>query len=66
MFTGFPDARIVGGVFGVPQSHGGAGQEEAPRMDTMLILQVLFGSVISVTTALAFMEIRRLRKKLSS
>ncbi len=35
-------------------------------MDTMLILQVLFGSVISVTTALAFMEIRRLRKKLSS
>ena len=66
MFTGSRLARIVGEAFGVPRSHGGAGQEEGREMDTMLILQVLFGSVISVTTALAFMEIRRLRKKLSS
>ena len=40
-------------------------ESEVPKVDTMMILQVLFGSVISVTTALAFVEIRRLRKKLS-
>ena len=31
-------------------------------MDTMSILTILFGSVISVTTALTFMEVRRMRR----
>jgi hypothetical protein len=31
-------------------------------MDSAAILMVLFGSVISVTTALTFMEVRRMRK----
>lgn len=34
-------------------------------MQTMTILSVLFASVICMTTALTFMEIRRLRKKLN-
>jgi hypothetical protein len=33
-------------------------------MDTMFGLQVLFASVVCMTTALTFMELRRLRKKL--
>jgi|GraSoiStandDraft_41_1057321.scaffolds.fasta_scaffold492150_4 hypothetical protein len=33
-------------------------------METMFGLQVLFGSVVCATTALTFMELRRLRKKL--
>jgi hypothetical protein len=32
------------------------------HMDSAAILMVLFGSVISVTTALTFMEVRRMRK----
>jgi hypothetical protein len=31
-------------------------------MDPMSIMMVLFGSVISVTTALTFMEVRKMRK----
>jgi hypothetical protein len=31
-------------------------------MDSSAILMILFGSVISVTTALTFMEVRRMRK----
>lgn len=31
-------------------------------MDSSVILLILFGSVISVTTALTFMEVRRMRK----
>jgi hypothetical protein len=31
-------------------------------MDTIQILMILFGSVIAVTTALTFMEVRRMRK----
>jgi hypothetical protein len=31
-------------------------------MDSAGILMILFGSVISVTTALTFMEVRRMRK----
>jgi hypothetical protein len=31
-------------------------------MDSAAILMILFGSVISVTTALTFMEVRRMRK----
>jgi hypothetical protein len=31
-------------------------------MDNAAILMILFGSVISVTTALTFMEVRRMRK----
>ncbi len=34
-------------------------------MDPNSILMILFGSVIAVTTALTFMEVRRLRKKLT-
>jgi len=33
-------------------------------MDTMLSLQILFASVVCMTTGLTFVEIRRLRKKL--
>ncbi len=33
-------------------------------MDTMFGLQILFGSVVCMTTALTFVELRRLRKKL--
>jgi hypothetical protein len=32
----------------------------------MIVLLILFGSVISVTTALTFMEVRRIRKKIES
>lgn len=32
------------------------------EMDSAAILMILFGSVISVTTALTFMEVRRMRK----
>ena len=35
-------------------------------MDSAAILMVLFGSVISVTTALTFMEVRRMRKAAST
>jgi hypothetical protein len=31
-------------------------------MDSASILMILFGSLISVTTALTFMEVRRMRK----
>lgn len=31
-------------------------------MDSSSVLMILFGSVISVTTALTFMEVRRMRK----
>lgn len=31
-------------------------------MDSASVLMILFGSVISVTTALTFMEVRRMRK----
>lgn len=34
-------------------------------MQTMLVLQVLFASVVCTTTALTFVEVRRLRKKLN-
>ena len=37
---------------------GGLGED----MDNAAILMILFGSVISVTTALTFMEVRRMRK----
>ncbi len=37
----------------------------AQAMNTDTILLILFGSVIAVTTALTFMEVRRLRKKLT-
>ena len=33
-------------------------------MNVMTTLQVLFGSVVCMTTALTFVELRRLRKKL--
>ena len=39
------------------------GGAQAMNPDTILL--ILFGSVIAVTTALTFMEVRRLRKKLS-
>jgi hypothetical protein len=32
------------------------------EMDSAAVLMILFGSVISVTTALTFMEVRRMRK----
>jgi hypothetical protein len=32
----------------------------------MFVLLILFGSVISLTTALTFMEVRRIRKRLES
>jgi hypothetical protein len=35
---------------------------EGREMDSAAILMILFGSVISVTTALTFMEVRRMRK----
>ena len=42
--------------------------QTAPRegagMNAMATLQILFGSVICMTTALTFVELRRLRKKL--
>jgi hypothetical protein len=34
-------------------------------MQTILVLQVLFASVVCMTTALTFVEVRRLRKKLN-
>lgn len=34
-------------------------------MQSMVILAVLFGSVFCMTTALTFVEVRRLRKKLN-
>jgi|GEM_PF-2225918 hypothetical protein len=40
---------------------GGAWEKNC-HMDSAAILMVLFGSVISVTTALTFMEVRRMRK----
>jgi hypothetical protein len=32
----------------------------------LFVLLILFGSVISLTTALTFMEVRRIRKRLES
>jgi hypothetical protein len=32
----------------------------------LFVLLILFGSVISLTTALTFMEVRRIRKQLES
>jgi hypothetical protein len=32
----------------------------------MFVLLILFGSLISLTTALTFMEVRRIRKRLES
>ncbi|MBZ5597956.1 MAG: hypothetical protein LAN83_06505 [Acidobacteriia bacterium] len=37
---------------------------EPAKMDA--IVAIMFGSVICVTTALTFMEVRRIRKKLES
>ena len=37
----------------------------AQPMDPNTTLLILFGSVIAVTTALTFMEVRRLRKKIT-
>ncbi len=38
--------------------------EEDDAMQTMFGLEVLFASVVCMTTALTFVEVRRLRKKL--
>lgn len=63
MFTIWLPGRIVSRV----------GSERAPfpgrlrrneAMQTMFGLEVLFASVVCMTTALTFVEVRRLRKKL--
>ena len=45
------------------RAFAGSGQE-ALTMDSILF--VMFGSVITVCTALTFMEVRRIRKKMDS
>ena len=47
-------------LFTATETGGGLGSDR--EMDSSAILMILFGSVISVTTALTFMEVRRMRK----
>jgi len=63
MFTIWFPGPIVSSVGSERAPFPGREQED-DAMQTMFGLEVLFASVVCMTTALTFVEVRRLRKKL--
>lgn len=64
MFTIWLPGRIVRPVGSERAPFPGRFNRRNDAMQTMFGLEVLFASVVCMTTALTFVEVRRLRKKL--